>query len=390
MANKKLISDFGTFDLHRLPKQSNDPLQAWDAADELLLKHIHTEDLLAPLLPTPTTPTPQILIINDQFGALSCNLANYHLTNWSDSYIAHQACRNNTESLIKNIEYLPSTNDLSYNYSLVIIKIPKTLALLEHQLIALKPHTNSDSVIIAAGMSKYIHKSQLALFEKYLGTTTTSLAVKKARLIFCKPDINISNKKTLALSVINEPNFDISLQGYANVFSRDKLDIGARFMLEQFQKLPPAKNIIDLGCGNGVLGIIAFRSQLALYNIESHINFIDESYMAIASAKLNFEAAIKQHNKADYFANHSLENLSLEKTDLILCNPPFHQNHTTGDHIAWAMFQHSKQQLNRGGELWVVGNRHLSYHIKLKRLFGNVRTIASNKKFVVLAAKKHQ
>jgi 16S rRNA G1207 methylase RsmC len=54
------------------------------------------------------------------------------------------------------------------------------------------------------------------------------------------------------------------------------------------------------------------------------------------------------------------------------------------------MFQHSKQQLNRGGELWVVGNRHLSYHIKLKRLFGNVRTIASNKKFVVLAAKKHQ
>jgi 16S rRNA (guanine1207-N2)-methyltransferase len=41
-----------------------------------------------------------------------------------------------------------------------------------------------------------------------------------------------------------------------------------------------------------------------------------------------------------------------------------------------------------GGILHVVGNRHLGYHIKLKRLFGNCKTIASNGKFVILQASK--
>jgi 16S rRNA G1207 methylase RsmC len=59
-----------------------------------------------------------------------------------------------------------------------------------------------------------------------------------------------------------------------------------------------------------------------------------------------------------------------------------------GDQIAWEMFQQSLQHLETNGELWVVGNRHLAYHNKLKRLFGNCKTIASNKKFVVLAAQK--
>ncbi|MEW8020449.1 MAG: methyltransferase [Candidatus Sedimenticola endophacoides] len=34
----------------------------------------------------------------------------------------------------------------------------------------------------------------------------------------------------------------------------------------------------------------------------------------------------------------------------------------------------------------MVGNRHLNYHVKLKRLFGNLRQVAANPKFVVLEA----
>jgi 16S rRNA (guanine1207-N2)-methyltransferase len=50
------------------------------------------------------------------------------------------------------------------------------------------------------------------------------------------------------------------------------------------------------------------------------------------------------------------------------------------------MFADSRRSLRRGGELWVVGNRHLGYHAKLKRLFGNCEVVASNTKFVVLRA----
>jgi 16S rRNA G1207 methylase RsmC len=71
-----------------------------------------------------------------------------------------------------------------------------------------------------------------------------------------------------------------------------------------------------------------------------------------------------------------------------LNNPPFHQQHSNGDAIAWNMFKDARRVLIGGGELWVVGNRHLGYHAKLKKLFGNCETLAANKKYVILKATK--
>jgi 16S rRNA G1207 methylase RsmC len=52
------------------------------------------------------------------------------------------------------------------------------------------------------------------------------------------------------------------------------------------------------------------------------------------------------------------------------------------------MFTASLRGLKVRGQLVIVGNRHLNYHGKLKKLFGNCETIASNAKFVVLRATK--
>ena len=162
-------------------------------------------------------------------------------------------------------------------------------------------------------------------------------------------------------------------------------------MLKQLDKCPRANKIIDLGCGNGALGIIAHRLQP-----DAQLYFTDESYMAVKSAKESYQLNFCDHSdhpasdKVNFEAANILISSRSEdhKADLILCNPPFHQAHTIGDHIAWQMFKQSLKALNNGGELWVIGNRHLAYHIKLKKLFGNCKTIASNNKFVVLAARK--
>jgi 16S rRNA (guanine1207-N2)-methyltransferase len=52
------------------------------------------------------------------------------------------------------------------------------------------------------------------------------------------------------------------------------------------------------------------------------------------------------------------------------------------------MFSESRSALETSGELWVIGNRHLAYHAKLKMLFGNCEVVASNKKFTLLKAIK--
>jgi 16S rRNA (guanine1207-N2)-methyltransferase len=122
---------------------------------------------------------------------------------------------------------------------------------------------------------------------------------------------------------------------------------------------------------------------------EANICFVDESFMALASAKQNFVAALTEQRSAEFVAADCLNDFDANSADCVVCNPPFHQQHTVGDHIAWQMFQQAHKVLRSGGELRVIGNRHLNYHLSLKKLFGNCRQIASNTKFVIYSSQKY-
>nr|MEE4267204.1 methyltransferase [Candidatus Krumholzibacteria bacterium] len=75
---------------------------------------------------------------------------------------------------------------------------------------------------------------------------------------------------------------------------------------------------------------------------------------------------------------------------LVLCNPPFHQDHTVGDATARALFAQAHGVLKSGGELRIVANRHLGYHARLTELFGGCALVAENDKFVILSARRGQ
>ncbi|MCP3665068.1 MAG: methyltransferase, partial [Gammaproteobacteria bacterium] len=175
-------------------------------------------------------------------------------------------------------------------------------------------------------------------------------------------------------------NLPYVMVNHASVFSRDKLDIGTRFFLQQIPAEGIYGDIIDLGCGNGVAGLVA-----AELNQNARIVFYDESYMAVASAQESYERS-GLLNRTRFRVGDCLDGYSDQSADLILCNPPFHQQQVVGDYVAMRMFKQSRRALKPGCKLLVIGNRHLGYHIKLKRLFNQVETIASNSKFVVLSA----
>jgi 16S rRNA (guanine1207-N2)-methyltransferase len=140
--------------------------------------------------------------------------------------------------------------------------------------------------------------------------------------------------------------------------------------------------VADLGCGNGVLGIV-----YALGNPQAELTLVDESYMAVQSARENWQA-VHSERPADIRAGDGLAEQPAASLDLVLCNPPFHQQQVVGDFLAWRMFTQARAALAKGGELWIVGNRHLGYHHKLKRLFGKVEQVAATPKFVILRAIK--
>jgi len=365
--------------LHRYPvQQQNRSLQAWDSADELILQHLAQENLL--------DENAKIIVINDSFGALTVPLCQYQMYCWSDSYVAQLGIQQNLleNDLEENqINFISSTEALPENADIVLLKLPKTKALLIEQLIAIKNTQSNKTIVIAADKAKNIQTATLKLFEKYLGTTKTSLAVKKSRLIFSTIDTNENHTVPEPLKWKQEGS-DFELTHLSNVFGREKLDIGARLFLEHLPKIKPGQEVIDLGCGNGVIGLNALAA-----NPESNVTFVDESYMAVESAKMNVSNNLPELvSQTQFKVDDCLTDSDSSTSNLILCNPPFHQQNAVTDHIAWQMFKDSYRVLKKGGELRIVGNRQLGYHIKLKRIFGNCKTIASNRKFVILSAIK--
>ena len=78
---------FAQLDLIRQPDQANDPLQAFDAADEYLLNHLHEQGLAADA---------RVLLLNDGFGALACALAPHcRVTSSGDSFLGALALHKN-------------------------------------------------------------------------------------------------------------------------------------------------------------------------------------------------------------------------------------------------------------------------------------------------------
>jgi len=367
----------GEFILRRYPDDEN--LQAWDAADEFLLKQVHDSKILR--------GNDRILLLNDAYGALATALANYSAYSWNDSFLAQQAMRDNLVANGYPQEQVTTNANIEFPSAAVdcvLIKVPKTLAMLEYQLYALRGLLHHDTRIIAAGMARHIHSSTLELFESIIGPTTTTRAVKKSRLVLVQRDHSLNEGQSQYPNSF-ELEVDRSYQiiNHAGVFSRERLDSGSRLLLENMAVGEQYNRIVDLGCGNGVLGLIA-----AALNPESTLLFCDESHMAIASASENFQNAHAGTREAEFRVGNCLQGVDSDSRDLVVSNPPFHLQHSIGDAIAWQMFKDSRRVLVSGGELRIVGNRHLGYHAKLKKLFGNCTTVATNKKFVILSAIK--
>ncbi|MEU7164757.1 methyltransferase [Streptomyces morookaense] len=374
---------WGELDLARFPADPRDPFRAWDAADEYVLRHLAGTD------GDPVDLSGTVAVVGDRWGALVTALAAHRPVQITDSYLGRQATRAN---LARNgaapdaVRLLTTQDTPPDRIDVLIVRVPKSLALLEDQLHRLAPAVHEGTVVVGTGMVKEVHTSTLQLFERILGPTRTSLAVKKARLIFCTPDPARTPgtnpwPHTYTLPTGIGAASGMTVTNHAGVFCAERLDIGTRFFLGHLPHRQGPDRVVDLGCGNGVVGTAA-----ALANPASEVTFVDESFQAVASAEATFRANAGTAATAEFRVGDGLADVPEGSADLVLNNPPFHSHQATTDATAWRMFTGSRKVLRPGGELWVVGNRHLGYHVKLKRIFGNCELVAGDPKFVVLRA----
>ncbi|WP_409260717.1 methyltransferase [Pseudomonas putida] len=371
-----LTTPYAELDLIRQPDQANDPLQAFDAADEYLLEQLHAQGLQA---------GSRVLVLNDSFGALATSLAGHlQVVSSGDSHLARMALEKN---LVRNgkafdsVPFVPASEHWQGPFDRVLVRVPKTLALLEEQLIRLQGHLAPGAQVIAGAMIKHLPRAAGDLMEKYIGPVQASLAQKKARLLTATvADRPAAKSPYPTRYLLDAPALE--LLNHANVFCREGLDIGTRAFLPHLPRNLGNVRVADLGCGNGVLAIAS-----ALANPDAHFTLVDESYMAVQSAQENWQAALGERPVV-VMPGDGLAGVEKQSLDVVLCNPPFHQQQVVGDFLAWRMFQQAREALVVGGALYIVGNRHLGYHSKLARLFRGVEQVAATPKFVILKARK--
>ena len=367
---------FAQLDLVRQPEMANEPLYAFDAADDYLLADLARRNLPG---------SARVLVLNDAFGALAISLlGRVDVVSNGDSHLSALALGKN---LTLNgherdaLRLAPASEPFQGRFDHVLIRVPKTLALLEEQLIRLQAHLQEGASVVAGAMIKHLPRAAGDLLAKYIGPVQASLGVKKARLLTATFEPRSQVRSPYPTRYwLDGPA--IELINHANVFCREGLDIGTRAFLPHLPGNLGRARVADLGCGNGVLGIVS-----ALDNPDAEYTLVDESYMAVQSAQDNWRAALGGR-EVDIRPGDGLAGQPPASLDVVLCNPPFHQQQVVGDFLAWRMFQQAREALVAGGSLYIVGNRHLGYHTKLGRLFRGVDQVAATPKFVVLRARK--
>jgi 23S rRNA (guanine1835-N2)-methyltransferase len=361
--------------LHRFPLRKDDPLQPWDSADEYLLKHVQESE---------SESGKSILVVNDGFGALTVGLHGHCPAAWNDSHLSRLALEHNlvlNDLNAADLTFISGDETPSGSFDLVLLKIPKSLAYLEDVLLRLRNCLAPGSQVIAGGMIKHTPARVYRLMEEIIGPTRTGLGWKKARLATAEFDPGLEHPECLPDCEFVLEDYGWTLASGANVFSRDHLDLGTRLLLKHLPASDQPLRIADLGCGNGILALAIPRLCPA-----ASILGVDESHQAVASARENIRRTDLEERDITFTVADGLAEMETGSLDLVICNPPFHIGRATGDLIAWRMFEQAKRSLCKGGELRIVGNRHLGYHLKLKRLFGNCEVLGSDRKFVVLSA----
>lgn len=171
---------------------------------------------------------------------------------------------------------------------------------------------------------------------------------------------------------------DMVFETAPSIFSPNSIDNGTLAMLSVIDFLPSDK-VLDLGCGYGIVGILAGK----LIG-EENVIMCDVSEQAIEYATMN----LRMNNVPNIRIRLSdgYKNVGERDFTLILSNPPYHADFSVAKHFIEVGFK----KLAIGGKLIMVTKRLDWYKNKLTSVFGGVKVHEINGYYVFVAEKRSQ
>ena len=187
-----------------------------------------------------------------------------------------------------------------------------------------------------------------------------------------------SEEKLISVNFLNS---NVKFYSDNAVFSKNELDMGSCFLIEEILKLniSTKKKCLDLGCGIGVIGILLNKNNK---NLE--FDFVDINSRAVNLTQKNLQL----HNQSgNVKLSNCLDEVLLNKYDIVISNPPIR----AGNKILDKMFLQTIEVLNTNGSFICVFRYKQgakTYINRLTNIFKNANILNKAKGFVVCEFKK--
>lgn len=175
----------------------------------------------------------------------------------------------------------------------------------------------------------------------------------------------------------NIKGIELEFETAGEVFSPKNIDKGTLAMLSVVEFKEDDK-ILDLGCGYGVVGILAAR----LIG-QDKVTMVDIDDRAVKISKQN--AKLNNVPEISIFQSDGFTNIQEKDFTAILSNPPYHADFS----VAKAFIEKGFNRLCIGGRMYMVTKRKDWYFNKLKAIFGGVRLSEIDGYFVFMSTKKN-
>ncbi|MCL2592535.1 MAG: methyltransferase [Defluviitaleaceae bacterium] len=158
----------------------------------------------------------------------------------------------------------------------------------------------------------------------------------------------------------NIKGYELLFETNADCFSPKYIDRGTLAMLS-FVDFKEDDKILDLGCGYGVVGVLAAKvtnpKNVFMTDVKNSIVEISK-----ANAKLNNVADV------NIIKSNAYESLDEAGFNVILSNPPYHTDFS----IAKTFIEKGFNRLLLGGKFYMVTKRRQWYKNKFISIFGGV------------------
>ena len=194
---------------------------------------------------------------------------------------------------------------------------------------------------------------------------------------FVNDDKVVSKPRSICYSI---NGVDFSLESDNGVFSKNELDKGSELLIKELLPINLGENILDIGCGIGVIGL-----TLAYFTPSLKVCLSDVNTRALSLCSANANS-LKLSQRVTILQSDIYEKIE-GKYSSIVSNPPIR----AGKKVTYEIYRGAKEHLVDSGSLYIVIRKNqgaLSVKSYLEELFGNVALLAREKGYYVLKATK--